>query len=66
MINIQFFEIRILIMKKTVVAIFFLIATALATIVKTRKNHLSFLQTLDISVQPSPSPRGYNCFSCKI
>ena len=40
--------------EKTVVAIFFLLATALATIVNTRKNRLSFLQTLGISSPTIP------------
>ena len=50
-----FFEIRILIKIKTVVVIFFLLAMTLTTIVNTRKNHLSFLQTLDFS-SPITSP----------
>ena len=54
-INMLFFEIRILIKIKTVVVIFFLLAMALTTIVNTRKNHLSFLQTLDFS-SPITSP----------
>ena len=66
MINMLFFEIRILIMKKNPAEFqwkpyFFLLVTALAFIVYTRKNALPSFRLLTVPVPPSPV-RGYNWY----